>query len=38
MAEERNSQIRNREISDVKRENNRLFGRLLNIYEVSLEP
>ena len=34
-APERYNSCRNREIDELKRENNRLFGRLLNIYEVS---
>ena len=36
MASQRYAQNRNREMSELKKENHRLFGRLLNIYEVSL--
>ena len=32
---ERYAHTRHREIEDLRKENNRLFGRLLNIYEVS---
>ena len=32
---ERYAHTRNREMTELRKENNRLFGRLLNIYEVS---
>ena len=35
-APERYAHVRHREMEDLRKENNRLFGRLLNIYEVSV--
>ena len=37
-SQERYTHNRNREMDELRKENNRLFGRLLNIYEVSSIP